>query len=434
MTEAEKFLLTQKENFFWSILSIGAGTHICPRACFLQHHEKIGFFYYTKTIYRKIGQIEKNPHVTVSIAPKGSMTNVVAHCSARVSADPKELDLVYSDDIKKFGYTGRDDARLRIIVLTIHSVVHESKVYAGVPIDPKTYDIDRITPIEPLPAGPYDNKGAGEVIKKHCGLGTGWHLITWNGLHHEDRMLETMWSDEIGLYQVTHENSKKGTEIETNHNVALLFEIKETNDQIVVDAVGFVCRCPDVKKKVWLDTYKGYGFSGPDDVSLVVLKYHLRSVTLHSLKDGLKTTQCEPTQYDKDTQLMYKAAIIHSTNFFTTVDEKGVPHTRIMGKIFYHPTLGFSLATHESNKAEQIRKNPHGTITLHDCNTSDEYIFDVDCKMVSSPMYRYALWTDLHKSAGVTGPEDTRSIHVVLAVRKAQVVNVNQFWKDNVAK
>jgi general stress protein 26 len=300
-------------------------------------------------------------------------------------------------------------------------------VYGGVPVDPKTYDIDRTAPIEALPDGPYENKGANEEIKKHCGIGSGWHLITWNGLHHEDGMLETMWSDEIGLYQMTHENSKKGMEIETNHNVALLFEKKETKEEIVVDAVGFVCRCPEVKKKVWRDGYKEQGYLGPEDQQLVVLKFHVRSVTLHSLKDGLKTIQCEPTQYDKDTQMLYKAGILHTPNLLRTVDEKEEPHTRIMGGISFHPTLGFSMGTQESKKAEEMRKNPHGTITLHDDMTTDEYIFDVDCRMVSNEMFRYALWTDTMKDIGYKGPEDTSLIHIALTVRKAEVVNITQF-------
>jgi general stress protein 26 len=91
----------------------------------LQHDEKIGFFYYRNNIYGNTGEIEKNPHVTISFAPKGFMTNIVAHCSARVSADRKELDVIYSDEIKKFGYTGRDDAGLGVIVLMIHCVVQE---------------------------------------------------------------------------------------------------------------------------------------------------------------------------------------------------------------------------------------------------------------------------------------------------------------------
>jgi hypothetical protein len=111
--------------------------------------------------------------VTVSIAEKGKFKAIVAHCTARISADPKELDIVYSDEIKKYGYTGRDDARLRIIVLTIHSVVHQSEVYVGVPADPRRCDIDLAAPLPPLPSGPFNNKAAVEVIKKECGTGTG---------------------------------------------------------------------------------------------------------------------------------------------------------------------------------------------------------------------------------------------------------------------
>jgi general stress protein 26 len=78
------------------------------------------------------------------------------------------------------------------------------------------------------------------------------------------------------LYEGTDENWKKVREIERNDKVGLLFENRERKEEIVVDAVGFVCRCPEVRKKIWNDVYKGRGFCGPEDAKLVVLKYQVR--------------------------------------------------------------------------------------------------------------------------------------------------------------
>jgi hypothetical protein len=148
----------------------------------------------------------------------------------------------------------------------------------------------------------------------------------------------------------------------------------------------------------------------------------------------VKRMECEPTQYDKDAQMLYKAASLQRRNLFTTVDEKGVPHTGIMGGIFFHPTLGFRMCTHESKKAVQIRKNRHGRMALDDEKTSDEYIFDVECKMVWSEMLGYALWRDIMKGVGYKGREDTKVMDIGVRVKKGEVVKMKELWKKDSGK
>ncbi|KAH7824725.1 uncharacterized protein MONOS_914 [Monocercomonoides exilis] len=429
MTEAEKYFLSHKKEYFWSVLSTGCGTHLNSRMVLLQHSEKAGFFIFTKNNTRKVGQIEQNGHVTLSLYPEGDYNNVVAHCSARVSAKKEDIAEVWTDQMLQYGYTGKDDERARIVFFTIHSVVHGNKVFAGVPQDPHTFDIDRKAPLKPLPSGPFKNEEAMAAVRAAMEVDKNAYLITWNALHQESRMMETIYSTEFGLAHVTGANTKKVKEIDANPNVNLLFVNKKDMIQVVVDAVCWVDRTLETKKKMWNDSLKTYGYAGPEDPKWVILRYALRSVEKHVISTNVpEVLVCEPPAYDRDTQIMYRASLTGKPCFLTTVDKAGVPHSRMMGRISFHPTLGFWMGSRFCGKAEQISQNPHATVTLYDDKTTDEYCFEVFCTMMQSPMFNYATWEDFMTSVGYTGPDDKNIWKITVNPTKAQLVNVNEFW------
>ncbi|KAA6392740.1 MAG: hypothetical protein EZS28_011736 [Streblomastix strix] len=98
---AEKFLLTYKDHFLWSILITTDKLRQVPRVAHLCFNFEIGFYYSAKSTTSKIAQIEKNPFV---------------------SSERKVLDAAWSDDLLKVGYSGKNDERLRAILVTVHSV------------------------------------------------------------------------------------------------------------------------------------------------------------------------------------------------------------------------------------------------------------------------------------------------------------------------
>ncbi|KAA6361036.1 MAG: hypothetical protein EZS28_043438 [Streblomastix strix] len=69
LTEAEKFLLTLKEHFMWSILTTTDKLHPAPRVVNLHHIPEFGFLITTRSYYSKMEQIAKNPIGTISIYP-----------------------------------------------------------------------------------------------------------------------------------------------------------------------------------------------------------------------------------------------------------------------------------------------------------------------------------------------------------------------------
>jgi general stress protein 26 len=242
-------------------------------------------------------------------------------------------------------------------------------------------------------------------------------------------MMQTHYHNELGLWHFTRITRPKVKEIETNPNVVLVLLQKDTMQTVVVDAVCWIDRTVESKAKIFSDGIKQYGYTGPEDPKLLLLRYDFRRVTVHG--SAKEIYECDPPQYDKDTQLFYKASTTHQITPFTTVDSKGVPHSRIMGGITFHPTLGFCFGTHESEKVKQIESNPHGIVTLYDEATTDTYTFEVLCSMVRSPMYRYALWSERMKAVGYTGPDDEHLIYIALTVQKAERVNIKEFWAQH---
>lgn len=428
MTDADKYFLQFKNDFFWTIFSTGFGTHLKSRAVALQHNEPSGFFMITKSGTRKLQEVAKNPHVTLAVWKKGDYNTVVAHCSARVSDKPEDFQAVWSDSFINYGYTGKTDERGRVIFFTIHSVVHGTKVIAGTPQDPKTFVIDATDPLPPLPEGPYQSAEAKELVKKTIGTHTNWHLITRNSLHIEDRVMQTDYHDELGIWQVTGASSKKVKEINANPNVSLLFPNYETFDQVVVDAVCWVDKTLETKEKVYFAGMKQYGYNSANDPGWVVLRFAIRSVEHHKAASAPTVYVCEPPKYDQDCQILYKAAKLDGILYLMTVDEKHVPHARIMGGIFFHPALGFFCSTRHTDKADQIEANPHAVIVRHDEKTTDDYIIEVFCTMQNSVMTNYATWTEIMKSVGYTGPEDDRMWKITLCPTDAKCQNVGQFW------
>jgi general stress protein 26 len=140
LTEAEKFLLTLKDNFMWCILTTTDKLHPAPRVVNLHHIPEFGFLITTKTYYSKMEQIAKNPIGTISIYPGKGMDTAVAHVSLSVTKDQKVLDGAWDDYMLKLGYSGKTDEIYRVILIKVHSVRFGQDIYSGIPIDGSLYD------------------------------------------------------------------------------------------------------------------------------------------------------------------------------------------------------------------------------------------------------------------------------------------------------
>lgn len=410
MTEADKYFLSLGERLQWTALSTTNGTHVSSRIINLSHNEKIGFFIFARADSNKITQIAKNPFVTLSITAHGDYFNDVAHCTARVSDKKEEIDAVYSDEAKKYGLSGRVDPALRLIIFTIHSVTHGTKVYEGVKIDPKSYTIDRSYEIPKIPEGPFKDKEAMEEVEKAIKANPNCHLITHNGLFLEDRIMETLSKEGLGVYQITQNFGAKLSQIEENPDVCLLFELKKENKQVSVECIVRVTRDQKLKDLAWKEEYARMKVTKESE-RWIILQYEIRKVIVHdpSLPHPI-IYDCSPLKYDKDMIIAMKAAKSQDPNFLITVDKDGVPKTRMMERLNFHPVLGLYNLTRESEKLKQIKNNNHVALCTYNSTTFDEFEIETHAVIQQSEMIRYAVWLDHYKNYGYSGIDDDRLI------------------------
>ncbi|KAA6395318.1 MAG: hypothetical protein EZS28_009151 [Streblomastix strix] len=279
--EAEKFLLTLKKNFMWSILTTTDKTRPVPRIVNLRYIPELGFIITTRTYWTIIEQVEKNPIGTISIYPGKGYDTAVAHVTLRVTKDRKILDASWDDYMLNIGYKSKNDDFYRVALITIHSVTFGKDTYSGIPIDGSIYDHIAQDELAPLPSGPFKTKEISELLKKTFTPMKNGNLITMNGLEHDVRIMEVRYKEDIGLYTTTQLESRKVKQISANQNAALHVDYKGKYGQLVVDAVAKISSNPEIKKKIWNDGMKQYGYSGPDDEKLVVILFTPRRVILH---------------------------------------------------------------------------------------------------------------------------------------------------------
>ncbi|KAA6399220.1 MAG: hypothetical protein EZS28_005255 [Streblomastix strix] len=291
---AEKFLLNYQEHFLWSVLTTTNNTRPSPRVGQLRHSSDLGFFYTTKTGTSKIAQIEKNPLATISLYPKKGFDTIVAHVSLRLSAERRDLDAAWSDELLQYGYTGKNDERLRVILITVHQVTFGKDSYEGTPIDPKIEGKISKGESQSIATGPFKTKEIDELLKKTFTPKKLADLITFQGSYHDSRVMEVHYKEGVGLFSSTHLGSKKVNEIQVNENVALLVSDQKAWDQIIVDAVAKICTCPEMKKKVWEDSLKAFGFKGADDEQLTLIIYTPRRTIHHTMVAPPEELVAEP--------------------------------------------------------------------------------------------------------------------------------------------
>ncbi|KAA6378511.1 MAG: hypothetical protein EZS28_025962, partial [Streblomastix strix] len=300
-TEAENFLLTLQNHFLWSILTTTDGLRPVPRICQLNHDPEFGFFYTTKSIYSKTPQIEKNPMATISIYPEKGSETVIAQVTIKITSDPKILEAGWNDGMYRYGYQKTNDPYYRVLLITVHSVTYGKDTYAGVPIDPSIYDKIAKEDLQPLPTGPFNAKEVDDIIKATFTTKKNTHLITKTGLQHDVRVVNVQYIEGVGLYSVTQIDSNKIKQIISNGNVALLTEDKEKWIQVVVDSFAKVSTSLELKKKVWNDQLKKFGFTGPEDEKISVILFTPRRVFHHTQETDCPVVYTtEPIQYDKD--------------------------------------------------------------------------------------------------------------------------------------
>lgn len=304
MSEALNFFLTFKDHFMWTIVTTFDGRRITPRVCGIRYHEKLGIFLFTKSISRKIDQMKRNPYSTLSIRPPDGFSNIVAQCTVRVSEDPSEIDLVYSDNLKNYGFSGRDDTRIRLCIFTIHKVVVGSKTYEGTPLDTLSVKLDQSL-IEKLEISKFETDEALKIVNGAITQDSNWHLITRSNMFHDDRIVCLTNNPKHGLLTATARGSRKINQINADANVCLLLEQHESASQIVIDAVARAIYSPDINTEIWHEPLKKFGFSGPDDAKLWILAFSIRSVTVHRISElHPQVYYCELPQLDKDEILL----------------------------------------------------------------------------------------------------------------------------------
>lgn len=282
MTDAEKYFLSFGDKLKWTLLTTTVGQHICSRVVQLGHDDKYGFWIGTKTIYRKIGQIEKNPLVTLSIGLEDAYTNPVAHCLARVTDEKEILDHFWNDGFKAVGYTGRDDPRFRIILFTVISVENGTEVHKGTEVDLSKIHVDRSIAPPPF-TGTVDNAKILHIIEEGLQENINFHLFTWKGEWPVERYMETQVNKDLGMYHMTTRTTSKLGQIKANPHVCLLLELRKTNKQLVIDAEATVHDDPTTRKQAWIPKFQQYGFKDAEDKNWVVITYKINTLTIHDM-------------------------------------------------------------------------------------------------------------------------------------------------------
>ncbi|KAA6397689.1 MAG: hypothetical protein EZS28_006784 [Streblomastix strix] len=432
--EAEKFLLTLKDHFLWSILTTSDCLRPTPRACGLKYKPEIGFFITTVSISKKVSQIEKNPIGTISIYPDKGQISAVAHCILQVTKEQKVLDAAWSDELLQFGYTGKTDERFRVILITVNSVTFGNDKYAGVPFDYKIYEKITKEDLPPLPTGPFKTKEVEEFVKSTFKPLKNAHMITFDGFVHDSRVMEIHYKDDenVGLYAITGFKSKKVQQIIANPNVSLLIENKETWEQKIFDTAAKICECPEIKKKIWDDEFKQYGFTGPEDEKLAVILFSTRRVIHHNLGSHIsEVLVAEPVQYDKDLQLLNKLSKLGEPINLVTADERGVLHSRIMGVVMYNSVIGFCMVTKSTSaKNKQLEHNNHAILTSYKAESGDSYTIEAQLSIKKEKEIMIPTWIPMMAAVGYKGPEDPARSILLVNVTKADHVNVKQFWAN----
>ncbi|KAA6356658.1 MAG: hypothetical protein EZS28_047815 [Streblomastix strix] len=137
----------------------------------------------------------------------------------------------------------------------------------------------------------------------------------------------------------------------------------------------------------------------------------------------------EPIQYDKDLQLMKGLSKLGDCFHLTTVDKHGAAHSRIMGALPFHPVLGYYIGCHAgSAKVGQLESNSHAVLTTYRDTTGDSYTVEAQIVPQTDKQILLATWSPLLAQVGYKGPDDTSRVVLQVNVRKAEYVNVKQFW------
>ncbi|KAK2955985.1 hypothetical protein BLNAU_8961 [Blattamonas nauphoetae] len=424
---AAQYLLKFKDHFFWSNIISSDGTHINSRICLLMHHEKHGFFIGTKNFTRKVEQFRKTPIVTISVMPPNDHTSVVAQAYVEVRQDKEIIKDLWTDDMKKYGYSGIDDERITYCLLHILHLKHGNQEFEGEQMDYTI--IDKMNHSEPLPAlraGPFQEEEGAKLIKEQFGTEQNCHLVSFkDGYYHNDRMVVVRYSDEFGLHCTTSPNAAKYREILANPNVSVLLEQRETMGQVVIDAVATPCDCLETKKKLFHDRLPTRGIKTPESPEYGLILFKPRAIYIHAISNSSpKELHFPPTKYDKDVALIAQASATHRLCYLATVSEKNEVHMRMMGATFCHPTLGpYVVSKYTQRKNKELVANPSFAIGLYDHITTDEYVIEGHAYQVHNKMIGHTIWSDAMKAVGYTGPDDESITIIRLVPTKTECIN-----------
>jgi general stress protein 26 len=283
-TVAEKNFLSYKEKFSSVVLTTNFNNRPVARIVEVYHHSNLGFFTITYKNSQKVIQIQKNPYTTLSFFPGSGMWNIVANCTTSISNNEDEIKNVWNNNMKKYGFINFDDKNISLLKFTIHSVTKRKEIFEGVPI-PEPFLSFEISNFDFLKISDEKeselSKHGYSIINNAVSKNHLWHLITCNGLRHEDRLLEVFIHPMLGFWTFTHGKSKKVNEVKINPNVCLFLEELNSGRQVCVDALIWIDSSLDHKKLVWKSGDEKYGFNGVNDPNLILFRYTFRSVSVH---------------------------------------------------------------------------------------------------------------------------------------------------------
>lgn len=297
MSEAESYFLGFQSRFLWTVLVSTIGYDIYPRVVGLQYSKDLGLFIFSKSTTEKMAQIENNPQVTLILAPTEENDPVIAYCTARISDNKEEIDSVYTDDLKKVGYSGRDDPRIRLIIFTINSVEHGPKHFEGVKSESSSSS-SKSTETESSSASSssslYQEKEGNDAIVEAISESPNAHLITWKEGKITDRMMRTLYNPELGVYHITSTGTRKLKQMQENSHAVILFEQRKSMKQTVVRGNAIINVDDEIRSKGWIEEFGGFYVGGIKNKNWVVITYNIDSVTVHDMKN------ISPTVYKYD--------------------------------------------------------------------------------------------------------------------------------------
>eukprot|EP00708_Paratrimastix_pyriformis_P002715 GAFH01001468.1.p1 GENE.GAFH01001468.1~~GAFH01001468.1.p1 ORF type:complete len:439 (-),score=169.14 GAFH01001468.1:107-1423(-) len=387
--------------------------HCVSRIMMLNYHPRDSFFFcVTRNISNKYRELKANPNACWSWYDEKTRDQVVAQVTVDVREDAETKQSCWNDSFHQFGYKGNDDPIMVILKFTVNKVVQH---FLGKPpvvsvVAPKTAAayVNAPKPTRNLNVT-VDGDRAMTVLREAYGKNPMVLMCGRDGVDVSTRFMMLRYKDGVGFYGLTYANSSKVAQMQENPRASLQWYLPaEGMKQIVAQVVVTPYQTPEQRRLIWSDDVRQFGFQGPDDANLTVLRMAVTQVDIGMMGQPSQTLMCPPSPYDRYLAAMEEAFAQAPTFLLVT----HAPEGRISGRMMlvrYSPALGYYMLTHaNSPKVAQIQASDKITIVWNGDKPAPTQL-QVKARAflhVRDPHRQHVWNAEQLTKVGFTGPDD----------------------------